>query len=81
MHHAFSYSPDMFILQNLTFLHLGIESLIFKLEMCVHVFINKIIRQYIGFILYHFRQFILTTICNMLKAQFSQPKSRINEYS
>ena len=55
--------------------------MIFKLEMCVHVFINKIVGQYIGFILYHFRQFILTTICDMLKAQFSLPKSRINEYS
>ena len=57
------------------------ESFIFKLEMCVHVFINKIVRQYLGFILYHFHQFILTTICDMLKAQFSLPKSRINEYS
>ena len=42
MHHAFSYSPKMFTLQDLSFLHKGVESLIFKLEMCVHVFINKI---------------------------------------
>ena len=26
------------------------ESLIFKLEMCVHLFINKIVRQYLGLI-------------------------------
>ena len=51
MHHAFSYSPKMFILQDLSFLHKGVESFIFKLEMCVHVFINKIVRQYLGFIL------------------------------
>ena len=71
----------MFILQDLPFLHKGVESLIFKLEMCVDVSINKIVRQYLGFILYHFRQFIQTAICNMIKAQFSLPKSRINEYS
>ena len=47
MHHAFSYSPKMFILQDLSFLHKGVESLIFKLEMCVHVFINKKVRQYL----------------------------------
>ena len=81
MHHAFSYSPNMFILQDLSFLHQEVESLVFKLEMCVHVFINKIVRQYLGFILYHFRQFILRTFCEMLKAQFSLPKSQINEYS
>ena len=46
MHHAFSYSPKMFILQDLSFLHKGVESLIFKLEMCVLVFINKIVRLY-----------------------------------
>ena len=80
MHHAFSYSPKLFILLDLSFLHKRVESLIFKLEMCVHVFINKIVRQYLGFILNHFRQFIRTTICNMIKAQFSLPKSRINEY-
>ena len=51
---AFSYSPKMFILQDFSFLHKGVESLIFKLEMCVHVFINKIVRQYLGFILYQF---------------------------
>ena len=83
MHHAFSYSiaQKMFNLQDLSFLHKGVESLIFKLEMCVHVFIDKIVRQYLGFTLYHFRQFIRTTICNMRKAQFSLPKSRINGYS
>ena len=54
MHHAFSYSPKMIILQDLSFWHKGVESLIFKLEMCVHVFIDKIVRQYRGFILYHF---------------------------
>ena len=81
MHHAFSYSPNMFILQDLSFLPKGVESLIFKLEMGVHVFINKIVGQYLGFILYYFRQFLLTTICDMLKAQFSLPKSRINVYS
>ena len=26
------------------------ESSIFKLEMCVHLFINKIVKQYLGFI-------------------------------
>ena len=80
-YHAFSYSQKMFILHDLPFLHKGVESLIFKLEMCVDVFINKIVRQYLCFILYHFRQFIQTTICNMIKPQFSLPKSRINEYS
>ena len=50
MHHAFSYSPKMFILQDLSVLHKGVESLIFKLEMCVHVFINKIVRQWLYFI-------------------------------
>ena len=49
------------------------ESLIFKLEMCVHLFINKIVRQYLGFILYHFCLFIRTTICDMIQAQFSLP--------
>ena len=49
-------------------------------EMCVHVFINKIVRQYLDLILYHFRQIIQTTIYNMIKAQFSLSKSRINEY-
>ena len=34
------------------------------------MFINKIVRQNVGFILYHSRQIILTTICDMLKAQF-----------
>ena len=46
--------------------------------MCLFI---KIVRQYLSFILYHFRQFILTTICDMLMAQLSLPKSRINEYS
>ena len=62
MHHAFSHSPKMFILQDLSFLHKGVESFIFKLEMCVHVFTHKIDKQYLDFILYHFRQFIRTTI-------------------
>ena len=49
------------------------ESLIFKLEMCIHLFINKIVRQYLGLIFYHFRLFIRTSICNMIKAQSSLP--------
>ena len=53
----------------------------FKFEMCVHVFINKIVRQYLGFILYYFRQFILTTICDMLKEQFNLLKFWIHAYS
>ena len=50
------------------------------LEICVHVFINKIVRQYLGFILCHFCHFIRTTIYNMIKAQFNLSKSWINEY-
>ena len=49
------------------------ESLTFKFEKCLHLFINKISRHYLGFNLYHFRLFIRTTVCDMIKAQFSLP--------
>ena len=77
----------MFIFQDLSFLHKGVETLIFKLEMCVHVFINK--KTFDSILALFYTIFVnlytiickMAKVCKMAKAQFSLPKSRINEYS